>query len=42
MVRNKDYLVENLKDYPKNQQSLINILAVSPKADMSSINQLLK
>ena len=42
MVRNKDYLVENLEDYPKNQQSLINILAVSPKADMSSINQLLK
>jgi FkbM family methyltransferase len=42
MVRNKDYIVESLKDYPKNEQSLINILAVSPSADMKPVNKLLK
>ena len=42
MVRNKDYIVESLKDYPKNEQSLINILAVSPFADMKPVNKLLK
>lgn len=42
MVRNKDYIVESLKDYPKNAQSLINILAVSPSADMKPVNKLLK
>jgi len=42
MVRNKDYIVESLKDYPKNEQSLINILAVSPFADMKPVNKLLE
>ena len=28
MVRNKNYLIEKIADYPKNEQSLINILAV--------------
>ena len=42
MVRNKNYLVESIEDYPKNEQSLINILAVSPFADMKPVNKLLK
>ena len=42
MVRNKNYLVESIEDYPKNEQSLINILAVSPFADMKPVNELLK
>ena len=42
MVRNKDYIVENLKDYPKNEKSLINILAVSPSADMKPVKKLLE
>ena len=42
MVRNKNYLVENIDDYPKNEQSLINILAVSPFADMKPVNELLQ
>ena len=42
MVRNKNYLVESIEDYPKNEQSLINILAVSSFADMKPVNKLLK
>ena len=42
MVRNKNYLVERIEDYPKNEQSLINILAVSSFADMKPVNKLLK
>jgi FkbM family methyltransferase len=42
MVRNKNYLIEKIADYPKNEQSLINILAVSPKANMAPVEKLLK
>jgi len=42
MVRNKNYLVESIEDYPKNDQSLINILAVSPCANMEPVNKLLE
>jgi len=42
MVRNKNYLVESIEDYPKNEQSLINILAVSPCANMEPVNKLLE
>jgi FkbM family methyltransferase len=42
MVRNKNYLVSNIDDYPSNEQSLINILAVSPFADKAPLMKLLK
>ena len=42
MVRNKNYLIENIEDYPENEQSLINILAVSPYANISPVKELLK
>ncbi|MDA9801517.1 FkbM family methyltransferase [Candidatus Pseudothioglobus singularis] len=42
MVRNKNFLVERIDDYPKNEQSLINILAVSPLANMAPVEKLLK
>ena len=41
MVRNKNYLVSNIDDYPSNEQSLINILAVSPFADKAPLIKLL-
>jgi len=42
MVRNKNFLVERMDDYPKNAQSLINILALSPLANISPVEKLLK
>jgi len=42
MVRNKNYLVENIEDYPESEQSLINVLAVSPYANMSPVVELLQ
>ena len=42
MVRNKNYLVNNMADYPKNNETLINILAVSSLANLEPINSLLE
>lgn len=42
MVRNKNYLVNNMADYPKNAETLINILAVSSVANLEPIHTLLE
>jgi FkbM family methyltransferase len=42
MVRNKNYLINNINDYPDNEESIINILAASSSANLYPINKLLQ
>jgi len=42
MVRNESYIVKNIDEYPSSSKSILNILAISPNADNTIVNALLR